>query len=126
MRALIATDAPAQNSVRQILLRLSQSDLFAIAFVTLCVALIYGTRLDLQPLVGEETRWGTSAQEMLASGDWIVPRQQGQVFPERPPMTMWLMAIAGWARRSRSDRRPFAERCRRRADIATHLRLCAH
>src|SRR4029079_1847621 len=34
------------------------------------------------------------AREMLTSGDWVVPRQQGVVFPERPPMTMWLMAIA--------------------------------
>jgi 4-amino-4-deoxy-L-arabinose transferase-like glycosyltransferase len=98
MRALIATDALAPKIVPRTLLRLSQSDLFAVSLVTLCVGLIYGARLDLQPLVGEETRWGTSAQEMLASGDWIVPRQQGQVFPERPPMTMWLMAVAGWAR----------------------------
>ena len=35
---------------------------------------------------------------MLATGDWIVPRQQGRVFPERPPMTMWMMAMAGWLR----------------------------
>src|SRR6185295_15832308 len=38
------------------------------------------------------------AREMLATGDWIVPRQQGRVFPERPPMTMWMIAIAGWLR----------------------------
>ena len=35
---------------------------------------------------------------MLATGDWVVPRQQGQVFPERPPMTMWLMAVGGQLR----------------------------
>jgi 4-amino-4-deoxy-L-arabinose transferase-like glycosyltransferase len=44
---------------------------------------------------GEETRWATGAREMLATGDWIVPRQQGQVFAERPPMTMWAMAAVG-------------------------------
>ncbi len=38
---------------------------------------------------------GHRRREMLATGDWIVPRQQGRVFPERPPMTMWMMAIAG-------------------------------
>jgi len=64
----------------------------------LSVSLIYGARLGLQPLIGEETRWATAAREMLATGDWIVPRQQAQVFPERPPMTMWLMAVGGQLR----------------------------
>jgi 4-amino-4-deoxy-L-arabinose transferase-like glycosyltransferase len=35
---------------------------------------------------------------MLATGDFVVPRQQGRVFPERPPMTMWAIAAAGWLR----------------------------
>ncbi len=75
-----------------------RNDLVAIALLTLFVAAIYGVRLSLQPLVGEETRWATGAREMLATGDWLVPRQQGRVFPERPPMTMWTMAVAGWLR----------------------------
>lgn len=65
------------------------------AFVLLLVTALYAVRLTDQPVVGEESRWASGAQEMLATGDWIVPRQQGQCFPERPPMTMWLMAIAG-------------------------------
>jgi 4-amino-4-deoxy-L-arabinose transferase-like glycosyltransferase len=35
---------------------------------------------------------------MLASGDWIVPRQQGTIFPERPPLGSWAMALVGMAR----------------------------
>jgi 4-amino-4-deoxy-L-arabinose transferase-like glycosyltransferase len=62
------------------------------------VSALYGARLGRQPIVGEESRWATGAREMLATGDWIVPRQQGRVFPERPPMTMWAMAFAGWLR----------------------------
>ena len=60
---------------------------------------VYGARLSRsadrrrRKLAGRR-----GAREMLATGDWIVPRQQGQVFPERPPMTMWLMAVAGWLR----------------------------
>ncbi len=73
-------------------------DLIAITLLTLCVSTIYVARLSRQPLAGEETRWGTAAREMLATGDWIVPRQQGHAFPERPPMTMWLMAVAGLVR----------------------------
>ncbi len=82
-------------------------DLAAVIFLVACVSAIYGVRLSLQPLVGEETRWATAAREMLATGDWMVPRQQGQVFPERPPMTMWAMAAVGWLR---GDVDPFAVR----------------
>ena len=74
------------------------SDLVAPAFILLFVTALYAVRLTDQPVVGEESRWASGAQEMLATGDWIVPRQQGQPFPERPPMTMWLMAIAGYFR----------------------------
>lgn len=71
------------------------SDLAVVAFLVVFVAALYGARLTHQPLVGEETRWAMSARTMLASGDWIVPRQQGRVFPERPPMTIWAMAVGG-------------------------------
>ena len=87
--------------------RRSWSDIRAVALIIVAVSLIYGTRLTLEPLVGEETRWATAAREMLDTGDWIVTRQQGQVFPERPPMTTWLMAIGG---RLRGDVDPIAVR----------------
>ncbi len=74
------------------------SNAVAAAALVLGVSLLYGARLSLLPLVGEETRWATAAREMLASGDWVVTRQQGKVFAERPPMTVWLMAIGGWLR----------------------------
>ena len=35
---------------------------------------------------------------MIASDDWIVPRQQGTIFPERPPLNSWLMALVGLVR----------------------------
>jgi 4-amino-4-deoxy-L-arabinose transferase-like glycosyltransferase len=73
-------------------------DVLAVVFITASVSAVYCSRLATQSLVGEETRWGSGAREMLATGDWIVPRQQGRVFPERPPMTMWAMAAAGWLR----------------------------
>jgi 4-amino-4-deoxy-L-arabinose transferase-like glycosyltransferase len=74
------------------------SDIGAVAFILLVVTVLYAVRLAAPPIVGEESRWATGAREMLATGDWIVPRQQGVVFPERPPMTMWLMAVAGYFR----------------------------
>lgn len=65
--------------------------------LALLVAAIYFSRLTTLPMVGEEARWARGAAEMLETGDWIVLRQQGQVFPERPPMTCWSMAVAGLA-----------------------------
>lgn len=88
----IAASAPNDRSADR------RRDWLVALFLFMSVGAIYGARLGLQPLVGEETRWATGAREMLASGDWIVPRQQGHVFPERPPMTMWTMAVLGWLR----------------------------
>ncbi len=63
----------------------------------LLVVGIYFTRLTYTPVCGEESRWATAAREMIASGDWIVPRQQGTIFPERPPLGSWAMAVVGLA-----------------------------
>jgi len=69
-----------------------------------CAALValvlvaYFARLTTAPVCGEESRWANGAREMIAGGDWIVPRQQGTIFPERPPLNSWLMAAVGLVR----------------------------
>jgi 4-amino-4-deoxy-L-arabinose transferase-like glycosyltransferase len=70
-------------------------ELAALALLTVA---LYFTRLTLLPVCGEESRWANGAREMIASGDWVVPRQQGQIFPERPPLGSWAMGLAGLAR----------------------------
>ena len=74
------------------------SDFGTTVLLVAILSAMYGARLTVQPVVGEESRWASGAREMLTTGDWIVPRQQGIVFPERPPMTMWLMALGGIVR----------------------------
>ncbi len=69
-----------------------------IGALVLLVLGIYGARLTALSVRGEESRWARGAVQMIATGDWIVPRQQGQVFPERPPLGSWAMALAGIAR----------------------------
>jgi len=64
----------------------------------LLVTAIYFPRLTAAPVCGEESRWATVAREMLASGDLVVPRQQGTVFPERPPLGSWAMAAVALVR----------------------------
>ncbi|HEV3137778.1 MAG TPA: glycosyltransferase family 39 protein, partial [Pirellulales bacterium] len=55
---------------------------------------VYFSRLTDLTIRGEESRWARVAQEMLESGDWIVPRQQGAPFPDRPPLNSWLIIAA--------------------------------
>jgi 4-amino-4-deoxy-L-arabinose transferase-like glycosyltransferase len=46
------------------------------------------------PVRGEESRWATVALEMMRSADFVVPRQQGEVFPDRPPLGSWAIALS--------------------------------
>ncbi len=59
---------------------------------------VYFLRASDAPLRGEETRWALVAQEMVHSGDWIVPRQQDEPFLNRPPLHCWLIAATGLMR----------------------------
>jgi 4-amino-4-deoxy-L-arabinose transferase-like glycosyltransferase len=54
-------------------------------------------RLDAVPFRGEEHRRIQVAEEMAARGDWMVPREQGQVFLSRPPLQQWAIALSEWA-----------------------------
>jgi 4-amino-4-deoxy-L-arabinose transferase-like glycosyltransferase len=58
------------------------------------VAAIYFVRLGDMSVRGEESRWATVATEMLRTGDWVVPRQQGVPFLSRPPLGSWFIAVA--------------------------------
>ncbi|HEV2948743.1 MAG TPA: glycosyltransferase family 39 protein [Gemmataceae bacterium] len=55
------------------------------------VAAIFLARLPDMSIRGEESRWATVAMEMIRSGDWVVPRQQGEAFLSRPPLGSWLI-----------------------------------
>lgn len=63
-------------------------------FVLLLVLGIYFTRPTTLTIRGEESRWANVAREMLETGDWVVPREQGVVFPNRPPLANWAIACS--------------------------------
>ncbi|MEX0937882.1 MAG: glycosyltransferase family 39 protein [Pirellulales bacterium] len=69
-----------------------------VALLSLLVVAIYFSRMTLLPACGEESRWAHGAVQMLETGDWIVPRQQRQVFVDRPPMASWTMAAVALVR----------------------------
>ncbi len=44
----------------------------------------------------DEPLYAAIALDMFERGDWVVPRYNGEMFPEKPPLAYWLM-IAGYA-----------------------------
>lgn len=66
--------------------------------LTLLAGTMYLTRLEDTEFRGEESRRGQVAREMLVSGDWLVPQQQGKPFLSRPPMQNWLIALTSMIR----------------------------
>jgi 4-amino-4-deoxy-L-arabinose transferase-like glycosyltransferase len=69
-----------------------------IILLALLVIGVYFVRLESLTIRGEETRRATIAREMVQTGDWIVPRQQGAPFLSRPPLQNWAMATVGLIR----------------------------
>jgi 4-amino-4-deoxy-L-arabinose transferase-like glycosyltransferase len=66
------------------------------------VIVAYWIRLGDVSLRGEEPRWAQEALGMLQSGDWIVPRGQGEPDLTRAPLHSWLVALSSAACRTRA------------------------
>ena len=75
----------------------------AIAFLSLIWAMIYLTLLGSQELRGEEARRILPAQEMLDTGDWVVPRIAGEVYSNKPPLINWMIAVSFYLTGSQSE-----------------------
>lgn len=65
-----------------------------ILFLLALVVSAYLVRIGDVPMRGEEPRRARVAFEILDSGDWVVPRQQGDPFLSRPPLQNWLLAAS--------------------------------
>ena len=75
-----------------ILSRSTAQDLFWIAlWVALLILAGYGLR---DPWPADEPRFASIARDMVATGDWLIPRAGGDLYQDKPPLHFWMIAAA--------------------------------
>jgi len=60
--------------------------------------LLVGAGLGLRdPWPADEPRFALIARDMVHTGDWLIPRIGGDLYPDKPPFFFWLIALGYWA-----------------------------
>jgi 4-amino-4-deoxy-L-arabinose transferase-like glycosyltransferase len=72
--------------------RLSARDLAWLAFIVIAL-LAVGIGLR-DPWPADEPRFVLVAKQMVESGDWMFPHRGNELYPDKPPMYMWLLAAS--------------------------------
>jgi 4-amino-4-deoxy-L-arabinose transferase-like glycosyltransferase len=68
-----------------------------LAILALLAALLFLPGLGRRDLWNpDEARYAEVAREMLLLGHWAVPRLNGQVYTQKPPLFFWAIAFSGW------------------------------
>ena len=76
---------PSQSSTRAIY--------FDFAWLIGLALLLIATGIGLRdPWPADEPRFALIARDMVASGDWLVPRVGGDLYADKPPLYFWLLA----------------------------------
>lgn len=60
--------------------------LFATAMISAGLGLRHPSNVDEERFLGV-------ALEMLQSGDWLIPHRAAEIYPDKPPLFMWLIAL---------------------------------
>ena len=55
--------------------------------------LLFGAGLGLRdPWPADEPRFALIARDMVLTGEWLIPRIGGELYPDKPPLFMWIVA----------------------------------
>ena len=85
--------APPQASLRPA--ATAAADWRALAWLLLAALLVLGAGLGLRdPWPSDEPRFALVARTMVETGDWWFPRRGSELYHDKPPMLMWLQALA--------------------------------
>jgi 4-amino-4-deoxy-L-arabinose transferase-like glycosyltransferase len=64
-------------------------------WLALAVLTIIGSGFGWRdPWPADEPRFALIARDMVASGDWLFPRVGGDLYPDKPPVFFWLLAVS--------------------------------
>ncbi|WP_310596640.1 ArnT family glycosyltransferase [Aeromonas aquatica] len=66
----------------------------SLGWLLLIALVVLGAGLGLRdPWPADEPRFALIAKEMVESGQWLFPMRGGEIYPDKPPMFMWGIAI---------------------------------
>ena len=75
-------------------MRLPLAPRHATLWLVLLALLLVGAGLGLrQPLNVDEERFLGVALEMLQNGSWFIPHRAAEIYPDKPPLFMWAVAL---------------------------------
>ncbi|MFY8124123.1 MAG: ArnT family glycosyltransferase, partial [Silanimonas sp.] len=61
----------------------------------LAAFLVLGAGIGLrEPTPPDEPRFAMMAQDMVDTGNWLVPHRGSEIYAEKPPVFMWMQASA--------------------------------
>ncbi|HHQ14969.1 MAG TPA: glycosyltransferase family 39 protein [Chromatiales bacterium] len=61
----------------------------------LAIVIFLGLGIGLRyPWPADEPRFALIGLEMIHSGDWLFPHRGGELYPDKPPVFMWLQALS--------------------------------
>ena len=64
-----------------------------LALLLLLGALVIGAGIGLRdPWPPDEPRFALVGREMVETGEWLFPHRNGEIYPDKPPVFMWLIA----------------------------------
>jgi len=75
-------------------IRRNQSPWMDLLWLLALALLLIATGIGLRdPWPADEPRFALVARDMVATGDWLLPRVGGQPYADKPPLFFWLIAL---------------------------------